>query len=123
MDLPRASRVTLGRARRLRKEMTDAEKELWSTLRNDALGLRFRKQHPIGPYIADFACYPLKIVVEVDGATHGTEEERRHDAKRDAYLTRSGWIVLRFTNEDVYKDLDSVIEAIGLAVHDARAEL
>lgn len=95
--------------------MTDAEVILWSKLRrNSADGRRFRKQHPIGPYIADFACVPARLVVEVDGETHGTDAEFAHDSKRDLYLKSHGWRVLRATNEDVYKRLDMVIEGIAL---------
>ncbi len=95
---------------------------LWSTPRRDALGVRFRRQHPIGPYVADFACYPLKLVVEVDGATHLTDEERDHDARRDSDLERESWRVLRFANDDVYEGLDEVLEVIGLAIREAQQE-
>jgi very-short-patch-repair endonuclease len=122
MALPRASRVSFGRARALRKKLTDAEARLWSVLRRDTLGVRFRRQHPIGPYIADFACHPLRLVVEVDGATHGEDVELRHDARRDGYLMSKGWRVLRFTNEAVYTNLEGVVEAIGLTVREAKAE-
>jgi very-short-patch-repair endonuclease len=122
MALPRASRVAFGRARALRKTLTGAEAKLWAFLRRDSLGVRFRRQHPIGPYVADFACYPLKLVVEVDGATHAAIAGRRHDHARDAYLRREGWRVLRFANESVYQETEGVVEAIGLAVREARAE-
>jgi very-short-patch-repair endonuclease len=102
--------------------MTDAERKLWSAPRRDALGVRFRRQHPIGPYVADFACYPLKIAIEVDGATHGSDDERRHDCRRDAYLRCEGWVVLRFTNEDMFKRLDGVLDAIGLAIRETQTE-
>jgi very-short-patch-repair endonuclease len=95
---------TVQRARNLRKCMTDAEVILWSRLqRHAADGLHFRKQHPIGPYIADFACTKAHLVVEVDGDTHSTDEEREHDRRRDLFMKSHGWRVLRVTNEDVYK--------------------
>ena len=93
--------------------MTDAEIILWSGLRHDAVcGRRFRRQHPIGPYVADFACVPVLLIVEVDGDTHSTPAELAHDRSRDAYLRARGWHVFRVTNEDVYKNLDSVLDGI-----------
>jgi very-short-patch-repair endonuclease len=106
-------RETKQRARALRASMTDAEIILWSRLRRLALGgHRFRRQHPIGPYIADFACALSKLVVEIDGATHGSDIEIAHDRRRDAYLRSRGWRVLRFSNEDVYRRLDDVLDGI-----------
>ncbi len=103
------------RARALRKRMTDAEVILWSRLRRrDANGFHFRKQHPIGPYIVDFACTQSHLVIEVDGATHSTDAELVYDRKREMYLKSRGWRVFRITNEDVYKRLDVVIEGIFL---------
>ena len=103
----------------MRRAQTSAEQRLWMAPRRDALGVRFRRQHPIGPYVADFACFTRKIVVEVDGATHGSSAERAHDAKRSGYLERCGWLILRVTNADVYERLDDVLDAIARAVHDA----
>jgi hypothetical protein len=67
---------------------------------------------PIGPYIADFACVLLKIVVEVDGVTHCSAEEQAYDARRDAYMRLRGWRILRFTNVEVYKHLGGVLDVI-----------
>ena len=93
--------------------MSDAEIILWSRLRRELVnGNRFRRQHPIGPYIADFACVSAWLVIEVDGATHSSDTEYLHDLKRDAFLREHGWRVLRVRNEDVYKHLDDVIEGI-----------
>ena len=106
---------TVCRARALRKRLTDAEVILWSRLRRGAAdGLHFRKQHPIGPYIVDFACTQTHLVVEVDGDTHSTDAELENDRKRERYLNSHGWRVFRVTNEDVYKRLDMVIEGILL---------
>jgi very-short-patch-repair endonuclease len=105
---------SIRRAQSLRKRMTDAEVILWSRLRRDvADGFRFRRQHPVGPYIADFACVPARLVVEVDGDTHSTDDELEHDRRRDLYMKARGWQVLRVTNEDVYKRLDMVIEGVA----------
>src|SRR5258707_208836 len=100
-------------AKQLRRRMTDAEVILWSRLRRDAVfGNRFRRQHPIGRYIADFACARERLVVEVDGGTHFTPAEVAYDLKRDSYLNKRGWHVLRVTNQDIYKNLESVLESI-----------
>jgi very-short-patch-repair endonuclease len=70
-------------------------------LRKDQLmGLHFRKQHPVGPYIADFACAKARLIVEVDGETHWTVEQRRRDARRTAFLEQDGWTVLRVWNDE-----------------------
>jgi very-short-patch-repair endonuclease len=107
---------TLSRARKLRRTLTDAETILWSRLRRDALGVRFRRQHPVGPYIADFACIPARLIVEVDGGTHGTDAERDHDARRDAFMRAQGWRVVRVWNTDVYERLESLMEMICEAI-------
>jgi very-short-patch-repair endonuclease len=94
--------------------MTKAEVILWMNLRKRAMGgARFRRQHPIGPYIADFACPTFKLIVEVDGATHSSAEELAYDARRTKYLEQQGWTVLRVTNTDVYGNLDGVWSAIS----------
>jgi very-short-patch-repair endonuclease len=84
------------RARALRKEMTDAERLLWKSLRRQQLGVKFRRQHPIGPYIADFYSWEAGLVVEVDGDTHFTPEMQEYDAIRTQYLESLGLQVLRF---------------------------
>ncbi|HUO97736.1 MAG TPA: endonuclease domain-containing protein, partial [Rhizomicrobium sp.] len=90
---------TVCRARDLSKRMTDAETILWSRLRRDAAdGFRFRRQHPIGPYIADFVCVRAKLVVEVDGDSHGSDEGVEYDRRRNAYMKARGWFVLRVWN-------------------------
>jgi very-short-patch-repair endonuclease len=89
-------------ARRLRVEPTQAERVLWRALRHDALGVRFRRQHPISPYFADFACPSARLVVEVDGGQHGG----RDDAVRDAAMRAAGWRVLRFWNIDVLENTE-----------------
>lgn len=102
------------KARSLRQNMTKAEVILWTHLRKRAMnGARFRRQHPIGPYIADFACASAKLVVEVDGATHSTPDEVAYDSRRTTYLERYGWTVLRVTNTNIYEDMDGVWRAIA----------
>lgn len=101
----------------LRRNLTDAESKLWQDLRGRRLqGYKFRRQHPIDDYVADFACISAKLAVEIDGATHSTEEELAHDRHRTAVLNRLGWRVIRFTNDEVYDDVDGVVEAIYAAL-------
>lgn len=96
----------------LRKQEVGAEKKLWYKLRADQLGYRFRRQYGIGNYIVDFYCPSLKLVVEIDGATHSTEEESKNDIKRQKYLENLGLKVKRYSNNDVYEYLDEVANNI-----------
>ena len=97
-------------ARDLRKHMTDAERRLWSSLRHTQLGARFRRQAPIGPYIADFACFDPRLVIEIDGGQHA--EQRGYDSRRDDWLKSQGFTVLRFWNNDVMGNFEGVRERI-----------
>ena len=95
------------RARRMRRAMTEAELKLWNELRAHRLmGLGFRRQLPVGPYIVDFACPEFRLVVEVDGSHHG--ETTSYDQSRTVYLNHCGWHVVRFWNSDVLGDIDGV---------------
>ena len=98
------------RARALRRRMTDAEALLWSRLRGEALGVRFRRQAPIGPYIADFACLSRKVIVECDGEQHF---ESRSDQRRDRWLAAQGYTVLRFWNNEVLGNIEMVTDTIA----------
>jgi len=101
------------RAKAMRKALTKAEVVLWSNLRPlNTRGYKFRRQHPIGPFIADFVHINGKLVVEIDGVTHATKEERSYDDRRTAYLEAQGWRVVRFYNEAIYSDVSDVIEQI-----------
>jgi very-short-patch-repair endonuclease len=105
-------------AKRLRKNEMEAEQRLWKALRQLPLeGSHFRRQVPIGPYVADFACLAARVVVEVDGSQHGEKHAIEHDAKRTAWLESQGYKVLRFWNTDVFTNADGVLEAIWGAVH------
>lgn len=100
-------------ARKLRKRLTDAETILWSRLRGRQLdGQKFRRQHPIKAYVVDFACVEVRLVVEVDGATHSTDAEREHDEIRSRVLTREGWRIIRVSNNDIYRNLHGTLETI-----------
>ena len=102
------------RARRLRKNMTDAERRLWQYLRLRQLeGHKFRRQVRIGPYIADFACLKSMLVIEVDGGQHA--EARAYDERRDDFMRGQGYRILRFWNNDVLQHADAVLETILLA--------
>ncbi len=111
----------VSRARRLRRNMPDAEKKLWAELRGRRLaGLKFRRQHPIGPYIADFVCHNPKLVIELDGDQHGRKEHSKDDAVRTEWLNAKGFKVLRFWNNDVIQTMDSVLETILLETNKLR---
>ena len=92
--------------------MTSTEKVLWSCLRANQLGVKFRKQHPIGPYITDFYARDVGLIVEVDGDTHFTPEAKSYDSIRTDYLHQLGLTVLRFTNLEILRQLDGVIKQI-----------
>ena len=101
-------------AKRLRRDMTDAEKLLWQHVRNRQLGgFKFRRQCTIGPFIADFACIENRLIVEADGGQHS---ESTSDANRTDYLERQGWQVIRFWNTDILTNIDGVLEAILIAL-------
>ena len=106
-------------ARELRKDMPEAEKKLWRHLKGRRLGdLRFRRQHTIGPFIADFVCLDARIVIELDGDQHGKGGAPSRDARRDAVIEEAGFFVLRFWNHEVAGNLNGVLETI----HRAAAE-
>ena len=92
--------------------MTVAEDCIWYELRAKKLGVNFRRQHPIGDYIADFACLPLHLVIEIDGDYHNTTSQSSEDAIRTDDLAHLGYKVLRYTNEDVLYHLDDVLDDI-----------
>jgi very-short-patch-repair endonuclease len=100
-------------ARRMRHEMTDAERKFWNELRAHRLmGLSFRRQMPIAGYIVDFACSDHKLVIEVDGSQHGDDSDQLYDNIRTARLEADGWTVLRFWNDEPLKNIDAVCDAI-----------
>jgi very-short-patch-repair endonuclease len=101
--------ILKGYAKENRREMTIAEKILWEELRNKQTGYKFRKQHPIGDYIADFICIEKKLVVEVDGGYHNIIEQHQDDMVRTIDIEKMGYSVIRFTNEEVEFDLQNVL--------------
>ncbi|HEX4955792.1 MAG TPA: endonuclease domain-containing protein [Thermoanaerobaculia bacterium] len=103
----------LAAARRLRRVSTPAEEEMWRVLRSRQLhGLKFRRQAVIGSFVADFLCYRLKLVIELDGGIHQTEAQRDRDQNRTAYLEEHGFEVLRFENAEVLEQPAVVVERL-----------
>ena len=103
--------------RRLRSQMTPAEVRLWSALRLRQLhGLKFRRQHGIGPYIVDFYCPERALVIEVDGESHGVTEQHSEDQARDTYLHARGLTVVRYWNGDVLQNLAGVLDDLSRRV-------
>ncbi|HJU15354.1 MAG TPA: endonuclease domain-containing protein [Stellaceae bacterium] len=98
------------KARQLRQASTDAERRLWAALRDRRLaGYKFRRQHPIGGFIVDFACTQYRLVIEADGGQHASDP---NDASRTARLENEGWHVLRFWNNDILTNIDGVVDTI-----------
>ena len=99
--------------RQLRKQMPKAEAAIWPRLRGgQILGRRFRRQYSVGPYVIDFYCPSLKMAVEIDGDSHFNEEAQGYDQVREAFIGSFGIKFIRFTNEEVYRNLDGVFESI-----------
>ncbi|MFC3862077.1 endonuclease domain-containing protein [Deinococcus antarcticus] len=96
-------------ARKLRREMTPEEVMLWQNLRGKRMGVSFRRQEPMGRYVADFVCYERKLVIELDGSQH---LHRAEDRERDADMLEHGFLTLRFWNNDVRTNLSGVLERI-----------
>ena len=100
------------RARKLRRETTPAERLLWSALRNSSFaGLKFRRQHPVGFYVADFCCMQENLIIELDGDSHDFSEQK--DKDRTAALNEEGYRVIRFSNADVLDNLEGVLKMIA----------
>ncbi|MDI1276937.1 endonuclease domain-containing protein [Methylobacter sp.] len=112
----------INNARSLRKDQTDAERLLWQKLRNrQLLGVKFRRQFPIEPYIADFVCLELKLIIELDGSQHF--DKIAYDHERTDFLKQRGFKVLRFWNNDAFKNTEGVLESIRLIILKLRYEM
>ena len=108
-------------ARRLRANQTGAELMLWRELRRlETKGTHFRRQVPVGPYVADFACLAARLIIELDGSQHGDELGKARDEIRTRWLESEGYRVLRFWNNDLTDNLDSVLETIYAALYGSR---
>lgn len=116
------TRLTVERARALRRMMTPPEARLWTCLRGKRLrGLKFRRQHPIGPFILDFYCAEARLAVEVDGQGHEHPERQAHDRRRTAWLHRQGIRVIRLAAESVRTELDGVLAFIARVALERRS--
>lgn len=105
------------KAQFLRKNETESEKILWEKLRNNQLkGLKFRRQHPIGLYIADFYCHKLKLIIEVDGEYHNLPEQIEKDKERTQILESNGLQLIRFTNNEIQKNLEKTVSEILMKI-------
>ena len=100
------------RRQELRNNMTELEKRLWSILSNNQLGVKFRRQHGIGHYIVDFYCPELKLIIEVDGESHFSEDAQAYDKIRDAYMLGLGLITIRYNNHDVMHNIEAIYQSI-----------
>ena len=110
MHKPKIAKHKLFSARNLRKNQTPQEIILWSRLRSRRfLGIKFRRQYPIGKYIVDFICLGKKIIIELDGWQHKEERQKRYDKERDKFLENKGFKMLRFWNNEVNSNLNGVI--------------
>jgi cyclase len=105
-------------AKDLRRNMTHAETILWMHLKAGIKGLKVRRQHPIGNYVADFCCFKLKLIIEVDGAIHKNERVKAYDTERQTNLEKLGYEFLRFQNQEIEKDIESALSRI-----DTKAEV
>ncbi|MEZ4553756.1 MAG: endonuclease domain-containing protein [Dehalococcoidia bacterium] len=106
----RSHRNNVRAARQLRRPLTPTERLLWEHLRDRRLdGLKFRRQHPVGPFVLDFYCVELRLAIEVDGGVHSTEEQAHHDADRQAVLEEAGIRFIRIPAADIEADLEAVI--------------
>lgn len=100
------------RARDNRKAMPSAEARMWSMLRDRRLRYKFRRQHPIGAYVVDFACPAVRLVLEIDGPSHDQADQKTFDEAREVYLNERGWRVLRIKNGEVFQSASDIEDAI-----------
>jgi cyclase len=115
-----AGEIIFKRAEELRKNQTADEKLLWLHLKRNKLGVRFKRQHPIWMYIADFYCHELKLVIEVDGSIHNVKEVMENDMIRQEDIISFGIRVIRFTNKEIRADITSVIEKIQSIINELK---
>jgi cyclase len=116
-----ANGLIFERAKDLRNRMTEAEIVLWGYLKQKPSGYKFRRQHPLGLYIADFYCHKLLLVIEVDGKIHEREDVARNDKERQEIIESLGLKVIRFTNEEVHKQFEKVVSEIEKIINHHRS--
>ncbi len=107
-----ANNIIFENAGKLRKNMTEAEKLLWFHLKQSPFGYKFRRQHPLSFFIADFYCHKAKLVIEVDGNIHNSEEVKLNDVNRQKIIEELGLKVIRFTNKEVFQNREGVLKSI-----------
>ena len=112
----KADPLIFDKARELRKRLTPSEQIFWLRLKEQFPGYKFRKQHPISIYIADFYCHKLKLVIEIDGPIHNSEEAKLNDEKRQKDLENLDLTVIRFTNDQIKNEIENVIEMISSTI-------
>ena len=112
----KADPLIFSKARELRNKLTPAEQVFWLRLKEQFPEYKFRRQHPISIYIADFYCHKLKLVIEIDGPIHNSNEAKLGDEKRLKDLENLSLIVIRFTNEQIKKEIEGVIEIVSSAI-------
>lgn len=108
--------VLFERAKQMRNNMTYSERRLWERLSNNKLNVRFKPQHPLFLFIVDFYCHKAKLVIEVDGDVHFNDEKQTKDTERSQQIEALGIMIMRFTNEEIFKDLNSVVGKIRSAL-------
>ena len=119
-----AKPIIFERAKAMRENMTDAEEAVWKLLKSkNMLGLRFKPQHPIDIFIADFYCHQLKLVIEIDGGIHKSKEQKEYDIGRTAELEQWGIKVIRFSNEEVENNIHQIKNEIEQICTERRSEL
>jgi imidazole glycerol-phosphate synthase subunit HisF len=109
--------ISFENAKALRNNMTGAEQLLWSRLSKNQLGIRFKSQHPISNYIIDFYCHAAKLVIELDGDIHFDNDAQQKDADRQTELENLELIVIRFTNEEIFKNTNEIIGEIKIRIN------
>jgi very-short-patch-repair endonuclease len=118
-------RKTVEKARQLRRALSPPKVALWQWLRSRPNGLKFRRQHPAGPYIVDFYCPSARLAIEVEGNGHDMAEQVAHDARRDAWLQAQGLRILRIRAVDIFRDVDAVgrqiLDCCALPLHQPSA--
>ena len=113
----KASPLIFARAKQLRINMTDAEIILWEYLKTKPLGYKFRRQHPIQQFIADFYCHALQLIIEADGEIHQKIENEIADEERDKALISSGIRIIRFNNKQIFNSMETVVDTITSIMH------
>jgi very-short-patch-repair endonuclease len=112
---------TLSKAKALRRNMTTAERKLWSLVRRNRLGFHFRRQAPLGPFILDFYCPAAKLVVELDGTHHDLSEEKDYDKLREEHLKVPGLKIIRFKNDQILRNASGVLAEIQAQIESSTA--